>query len=316
MRQRFQPGGPLRLAIVIAAVTTCSVQGRQASAPPPSGTQVVMLGTGTPRPDPERSGPATAIVVNGKAYLVDVGPGVVRRAQAAFDKGITALAVANLTTVFITHLHSDHTVGYPDLIFTPWVIGRKEPLNVYGPAGTEAMTRHIMEAWQVDIDVRTKGLEQRGTAGITVNAHDIKAGPVYQDANVKVTAFPTPHGELPGSFGYRFDTADRSVVVAGDTSPGMPLVEACHGCDVLIHEAYAEAYQPADMPNWTNYRSRYHTLATELGEIAAKAQPKLLVVYHRGIGARGREIPDETYLSEIHRGFSGKVVLARDLDVY
>jgi ribonuclease BN (tRNA processing enzyme) len=93
----------------------------------------VLLGTETPRPDPQRSGPSTAIVVNGAAYLVDAGPGIVRRAEAAYDRGTKALAVANLQTVFITHLHSDHTVGYPDLIFTTWVQGRRRPLKVYGP---------------------------------------------------------------------------------------------------------------------------------------------------------------------------------------
>jgi ribonuclease BN (tRNA processing enzyme) len=100
-------------------------------------TRIVMLGTGTPRPDPNRSGPATSIVVNGTPYLVDFGPGVVRRAAAAYRNGVTAFGpgVANLTTAFLTHLHSDHTMGYPDLIFTPWLMGRTEPLDVYGPRG-------------------------------------------------------------------------------------------------------------------------------------------------------------------------------------
>src|SRR5262245_12379337 len=110
------------------------------------GTQVVFLGTGTPRPDPERSGPGTAIIVNGSAYLVDFGPGVVRRAAAAFDKGVTALAVDKLDIAFVTHLHSDHTVGLPDLIFTSWVQGRDKPLRVYGPKGLDAMARHVLLA--------------------------------------------------------------------------------------------------------------------------------------------------------------------------
>ena len=97
-------------------------------------TQVVMLGTGTPRPDPDRSGPATAIVVNDTPYLVDFGPGVIRRAAAAYQKGVTAFGagVVNLATAFLTHLHSDHTMGYPDLIFTPWLMGRREPLRSMG----------------------------------------------------------------------------------------------------------------------------------------------------------------------------------------
>src|SRR3954454_6646205 len=116
-------------------------------------TRVVMLGTGTPRPDPNRSGPATAIVVNDTPYLIDFGPGVIRRTTAAYEKGVTALGFGgvNIKTAFLTHLHSDHTVGYPDLILTPWVMGRHEPLAVYGPKGIEAMPAHVLQAWQVDI---------------------------------------------------------------------------------------------------------------------------------------------------------------------
>ena len=105
-------------------------------------TQVVLLGTGAPIADPERSGPSLALVVAGKAYLVDFGPGVVRRAAAAHANGIDALQVTNLETAFLTHLHSDHTAGFPDLILTPWVLGRKKPLQVYGPPGLSQMTDH------------------------------------------------------------------------------------------------------------------------------------------------------------------------------
>ena len=278
-------------------------------------TQVVLLGTGSPRPEPANSGPATAIVVNGAAYLVDVGPGIVRRAEAAFEKGITALAPERLQTLFITHLHSDHTVGYPDLIFTTWVQGRRAPLKVYGPAGVEAMTKYVLMAWQADIDIRTKGLEQRDATGATVEAHDVKPGRIYQDANLAVTAFPVRHGDVP-AYGYRFDTADRSVVITGDTSPSPEVIDNCRKCDVLIHEAYAEDYRPADMASWIEYRAKHHTTTTQLGELAAKAQPGLLIVYHRGIGPAGREISDQRYLEEIGRTFKGRVVIGQDLEVY
>jgi ribonuclease BN (tRNA processing enzyme) len=97
-----------------------------------TGTQIVLLGTGTPRPDPDRSGPATVVVVNGSPYLIDFGPGVIRRAVAAYNKGVQAIgpAAINLRTAFLTHLHADHTAGYPDLILTPWILGRKEPIAI------------------------------------------------------------------------------------------------------------------------------------------------------------------------------------------
>src|SRR6202047_2906515 len=110
-------------------------------------TQIVILGTGAPGPDPARSGPATAIIVNGTPYLVDFGPGVVRRAAAAYHQGVTAFGagVSALRTVFLTHLHADHTAGYPDLILTTWIMGRKRPLEVYGPKGIKAMTTLVLQ---------------------------------------------------------------------------------------------------------------------------------------------------------------------------
>src|SRR5262249_7912868 len=155
---------------------------------------IVLLGTGTPGPTPDRSGPATAIVVNDTAYLIDFGPGVVRRASgAATAHGIAALQPTRLQTVFATHLHSDHTVGYADLIFTPWTIGRRVPLEVYGPRGIKAMSEHLLEAYRIDIETRTNedGNQRTFPEGARVNAHEIAAGVVYKDRNVTVTAFPT-----------------------------------------------------------------------------------------------------------------------------
>src|SRR3981189_1759853 len=153
MRHRDAPFGLFATAMVCSAILTASLAAQQQSPPgPPSKTQVVLLGTGNPFPDPDRSGPATAIVVNGSAYLVDFGPGVVRRAKAAmFDKGIAALDPTNLTIAFATHLHSDHTVGYPDLIFTPWVMGRKVPLEVFGPPGITAIEDPVLSGLGEDI---------------------------------------------------------------------------------------------------------------------------------------------------------------------
>ena len=279
-------------------------------------TQVVFLGTGTPRPDPERSGPATAIVVNGSPYLVDFGPGVVRRAAAAYDKGVKGLAVEKLDIAFVTHLHSDHTVGYPDLIFTSWVQGRDKPLRVYGPKGIKAMTSHVLLAWQTDIDIRTKGFEKRDPAGAQVEAHEIERGVVYRDSNVKVTAFPVLHGDVPQAFGYRFDTPDRSIVISGDANPSPAVIENCQRCDVLIHEAFSLDYVPASVPHWIEYRSKFHTTTAQLAEIARKTEPKLLVLYHRGVRRAGGDISDEQYLAEIRRTYDGKVAIAHDLDIY
>jgi ribonuclease Z len=271
-----------------------------------------MLGTGTPNPDPERSGPAVAIVVGGTPYLVDCGPGVVRRAAAAFEAGIAALDMPKLTRLFVTHLHSDHTAGYADLILTPWVLEREEPLEVYGPPGIRSMTDHILAAYAEDIDIRIHGNQPQNETGIWVDVHEIGAGEIYRDEHVTVTAFPVVHGEWAHAFGYRFDTADRSIVISGDTVATDAVVEACSGCDVLVHEVYAKAGLDRRSPEWQAYHRAAHTSGIELGEIAARAGPKLLVLYHQLLwGATEAEL-----LAEIRQSFDGPVAFANDLDVY
>ena len=285
---------------------------KQSSATNISHAQVVVLGTGTPIADPERSGPAVAVVVGDAAYLVDCGPGVVRRAAAAEKAGIKALAVKNLKLVFITHLHSDHTVGYPDLIFTPWVLKRSEPLTAYGPRGLRKMTEHIEKAWGKDVYVRTHGLEEANRTGYKVVVHEIGPGVVYRDANVKVTAFLVKHGIWDQAFGYRFDTADRRIVISGDTAPAASVVQACDGCDVLLHEIYDPKREELHDPHWQEYFKTFHTSPQELGEIARRAHPKLLVLYHQVLG----ELPESDLVEQMRQAYSGKFVSAKDLGVY
>ena len=278
-----------------------------------------MLGTGTPRPDPDRAGPATAVVVNDTPYLIDFGTGVIRRATAAYEKGVTALGYGgvNIKTVFLTHMHSDHTVGYPDLIFTPWVVGRYEPLSVYGPKGIKAMTEHVLKAWQVDTQTRTNGVEAKNSTGCTVNTTEIAPGIVFQDRNVTVTAFSAQHATVD-SFGFRFDTPGRAIVISGDTSPTQTLLEHARCCDVLVHEVYSMHEFRKDSPQFQEFRRRYHTSSVELAAIANAVQPGLLVLYHRGNRAGGPVTAemDEILLDEIRQTYRGDVAAARDLDVY
>ena len=280
--------------------------------PDTAGSQVVMLGTGTPNADPDRSGPSVAVVVRGKAYLVDCGPGVVRRAAAAQRNGIAALAPEKLGIVFITHLHSDHTMGLPDLMLTPWVLERPGPLEVYGPTGTRGMTDHLLAAWAEDIRVRIEGLEPEKSDGWQVHTHEIVEGPVYQDANVKVTAIAVPHANWRRAFAYRFDTPDRVIVVSGDTRPSEALVKACDGCDILVHEVYSADRFATKSPEWRRYHADAHTSTTELAALATRAKPRLLVLYHQLFWGTD----DEGLVREVRRGYDGAVVSARDLEVY
>ena len=301
----------------LPAIVCCSLllhsavaSAQEAQKPAGSKTLVVLLGTGNPGPDPDRSGPATAIVVNGSAYLVDFGPGVVRRAQAAFDKGIKELQPTRVRVAFVTHLHSDHTVGYSDLIFTPWTIGRRFPLEVYGPKGIKAMTDHILAAYSVDIETRTNpdGNQREFPEGHNVNAHEIGTGVIYRDSNVTVTAFPTKHAME--SYGYRFDTPDRSIVISGDTNPTQATVDACRGCDVLIHEAETPAWLATRSETFRRFASKYHTTTGELAELASKAKPRLLILYHYN------GLSNEELVADMLKHYSKPFVVGRDLDVY
>lgn len=297
----------------VATLTTIAIAAVLALQPAAqTETRLVLLGTGTPNADPDRSGPAVAVVANGTPYLVDFGPGVVRRAAAAERKGIAALAVKNLRRAFVTHLHSDHTIGYADLIFTPWVLERDLPLDVYGPPGLKSMTRHLLAAYREDIRVRLDGLEPANTEGYKVRAHEVRPGVVYRDANVTVTAFAVRHGSWRHAYGYRFETADRTIVISGDTVPAETIVDACRGCDVLVHEVYSEAGFRKRPPEWQRYHAAFHTSSRQLGELARRAKPKLLVLHHQLLWGT----TPEDLLKEIAEVYAGKVVFGNDLDVF
>ena len=246
-----------------------------------------------------------------------------RRAAAARDKGVNALEPTNLRIAFLTHLHADHTLGLPDLMITPWIMGRREPLELYGPEGTQEMVNHILAAYAVDRQIRTEGLEHSNNTGWKVNVHEIKPGVVFKDANVTVTAFAVRHGNV-NAYGYRFATPDRTIVLSGDTSPTEAIAENCYGCDILISEGYTKASFELVPSEWQKYRLAFHTSAQELGAIAAKAKPGLLILYHRGNAgcdqARTEECrkagSEEQLLKEIHQAYKGKVVAGHDLEIY
>ncbi len=278
------------------------------------GTHVVLLGTGTPNPDPEASGPATAIVVDGKAYLVDVGAGVVRRAAAAAALyGGPALRAQNLDIAFLTHLHSDHTVGLPDLVYTSWVMEREAPVRLYGPDGTASLAEHLTAAYGADIENRLAGREPATPDGWRIEATDVDEGVVYEDDRVRVTAFQVPHTGWDEAFAYRFDSADRSIVISGDGTPSDAVVEACDGCDVLIHEVYSAVRFQTRPDFWQTYHAQAHTSTVELAAIANRARPGILVLYHHlGWGATPQEMLDEIRAA----GYDGPLAYGRDLDAY
>ena len=277
-----------------------------------SKTQLVLLGTGTPNADPERSGPSLAIIVNNTSYVVDCGPGVVRRAAAASKKKISSLEASKLNRLFITHLHSDHTIGYPDFILTPAVLERTGPLEVYGPKGLQLMTDHLLAAYKEDIDIRIEGLEHGNPDAYKVNVHEINEGIIYKDSNILVKAFKVNHGSWPEAYGYRFETKDKVIVVSGDCTYSENLIKNAQGCDILVHEVYSfEGFIKRDK-KWQAYHSVFHTSTAQLAEIANQINPKLLVLTHQLLWGSTKE----SMLAEIKQFYNGRVAYGNDLDIY
>ncbi|MCI0353690.1 MAG: MBL fold metallo-hydrolase [Acidobacteria bacterium] len=265
--------------------------------------QVVLLGTGFPRPDPERAGPAAAVVVGEKVFVVDAGRGVVLRLAAA------ELPLKSVRAAFLTHLHSDHTAGLPDLFNTSWQFGRYLPFELYGPKGTKKLADAMLKFFEADIHIRRDLMEMHAAEGATINTHVVREGVVYQDAELRVTAFAVDHKPVEPAFGYRFDAGGRSIVISGDTRPSDNLVRYAQGADILVHEAILPEYlDTVDKPDVASRLKSYHTTPDEAGQMAQRAGVKLLVLTHLVPG----KVEDE-FRERAAKYFKGKIVVGRDL---
>jgi ribonuclease BN (tRNA processing enzyme) len=183
------------------------------------------------------------------------------------------------------------------------------------------MTDHVLKAYREDIRIRSNDKRRLGASGyadgIKVDVHEIAPGVIYKDRNVTVTAFAVDHGDVPQAFGYRFQTPDKTIVISGDAAPSQSVIDACNGCDVLIHEAYSLKTFATVSPAYQQYRLKHHTSSRQLAELAGKAKPRLLILYHRANpGAVGAPNPEETVLQEVQETYDGKVVTGHDLDVF
>ena len=265
---------------------------------------VLLLGTGYPRPDPARAAASTAILAGDKWFVIDAGRGATMRIAG------TDLKYANLKAVFLTHLHSDHTAGLPDLFNTSWQFGRKTvPLELYGPPGTKRLADAMLQFFAEDIHLRRDLLEKHPAAGATIRTHIVREGVVYDDGEVKVTAFAVDHKPVQHAFGYRFESKGETVVISGDTRPNANLLRYAKGADVLVLEAYLpEHFDKVDTPEVAARLKSYHTSAEEAGEIAAAAGVRTLVLTHLIPGNA-----DETFRERAARKFKGTIVVGRDL---
>ena len=299
MQKPYNPCRPSLVALVVAVCLTLAPSAAQS----PVTLEVILLGTGFPRPDPERAGPSTAVVVGGKVFLVDAGRGVVMRLAA------TEFPLKAVRAVFLTHLHSDHISGLPDLFTSTWIFGRATPLDLYGPKGTAQTARRLEEFFAADIHIRRDLTEMQPAAGAKINAHTVREGVVYQDADLRVTAFTVDHRPVEPAFGYKFEAAGKTVVISGDTRPSENLIRFARGADVLIHEAYLpEHFDRVDTPERAARLKRYHTSAEEAGQVAQQAGVKLLVLTHLIPGNA-----EQAFLERAGKHYQGKIVVGRDL---
>jgi len=240
--------------------------------------RVTLLGTGYPRPVMNRFGPSILVEAGKDKLLFDCGRGATQRLYQL------QVPFAALTSLFLTHLHSDHIVGISDFYLTGWIFGRTTPLRVWGPAGTAAMMSHLEQAYEFDIHIRRDVDEKLPAPGVVVLAKDIDQGLVYQNGDLKVTAFAVDHGPVKPAFGYRVDYAGHSIVLSGDTRYSENLIHFAQGTDVLIHEVLdTEAYRAGDKfytPEQIQRVIDHHTTAEQAGRIFSQVKPKLAVYSH------------------------------------
>ena len=240
--------------------------------------KVTLLGTGNPRPVMSRFGPSILVEAGKEKLVFDCGRGASQRLDQL------KIPFSEITALFLTHLHSDHTVGIPDLWLTGWVMGRTTPLAVWGPEGTKAMMQHLQEAYVFDIHIRRDVDTKLPGAGAEVVAQDIEEGVVYNSAGVKVTAFLVDHGEIKPAFGYRVDYGGHSVTLSGDTRPSENLIKFAHGTDVLIHEVIdPEAFGETVSTDTLEQRKKiieHHTTPEQAGIVFTRVKPKLAVYSH------------------------------------
>ncbi len=271
--------------------------------------RVTLLGTGNPRPSIDRFGPSTLIEAGKLRLLVDAGRGASIR---LFQIGGGEL-LSGIDAVLLTHLHSDHVVGLPDLWLTGWIFGRKRPLAVFGPAGTSAMMEHLRGAFSFDITTRRDVDEHFPAAGIEANVTEVRSGLVFERNGVKVAAFTVDHGPVAPAYGYRVDYAGHSVVLSGDTRASDSLVRAAQGADVLIHEVLSPEVErrlsKVTDPGKTERIIAHHATPEEAGKVFTRVGPKL-AVYSHIVPSPAK--PDEL-IPATRKTYAGRLAVGYDL---
>lgn len=288
------------IALLLMLIVPITAQGQE--------IKVTLLGTGAPPPVMNRFGPSILVEAGGQKFLFDAGRGAMQRLAQI------KVRWQDVDGVFLTHLHSDHTVGFPDLWLTGWLVGpgRDRPLNVWGPRGTKKMMSHLEQAYEYDIRVRPYA-DRASPDGAVILAEDIGEGVAFEKAGVKITAFEVDHKPVNPAFGYRVDYGGRTVVLSGDTRVSENLVRYAQGVDVLIHEVVApETFQRAGTtPERAKSIAAQHVTPEQAGEVFSRVKPRLAVYSHILLPTA----TEQDVIPSTRTTYSGPLELGEDLMV-
>jgi ribonuclease Z len=287
------------IALFALALVPAAAQGQE--------IKIALLGTGCPPPVMNRFGPSILVEAGGQKFIFDAGRGALQRLNQI------KVSWRDVDGVFLTHLHSDHVVGFPDLWLTGWLTaGRDRPLEVWGPRGTKRMMSLLEQAFEYDIRIRLYD-DRAAPDGVVILAEDITEGFVHENSGVKITTFEVDHTPVKPAFGYRIDYSGRSVVLSGDTRTSENLIRHAQNVDLLIHEvASPETFQRAGAaPERTTSILAHHTTPEQAGEVFARTKPKLAVYSHIVLP----NATEQDLIPATRKTYSGPLELGEDLMV-
>lgn len=289
----------VRIALLVITCASTAAQGQE--------IKVTLLGTGCPPAVMNRFGPSILVEAGGQKLLFDAGRGALQRLNQVNVRW------REVQGVFLTHLHSDHVVGFPDLWLTGWLTpGRDVPLQVWGPRGTKNMMSHLEQAYEYDIRIRLYD-DRASPDGVVILAEDIAEGFVYEKGGVKVKAFEVDHAPVKPAFGYRIDYGGRSVVLSGDTRVSENLIRHAQGVDLLIHEVAApETFVRASTPpERAKSVVAHHVTPEQAGEVFSRTKPKLAVYSHIVLPTA----TEQDLIPPTRKTYAGPLELGEDLMV-
>ncbi len=283
---------------------------------PNTGTHLVLLGTvAGPVLHPTRMMASNALVVDGAVYIFDCGYGAITRFAA------TGLRFADMRAVFITHHHSDHNADYANLIHLAWIQGMTRQVKVIGPPPISRIHNAAIEFHSEDFDIRIRATGRKPPSDSFYVTEISKPGLIFEDEHVRVTCALVNHPPFKHAFAFRIDTADRSIVLSGDTSPSQTLVELAKGANLLVHEAMYEpgidamlAQRPYIPPGLRDFLVGGHTNAQDCGRIAARAGVDTLALTHL-LPSDDQLVPDDVWRAEVAQHYTGNIIIGRDLMV-